>query len=325
MHIVTRVFRANEVESIHTGEAAVVDCTGKLLLHTTHPEYNVFARSTLKPFQALSVVSSGAAAVYRLSDEELAVVCGSHNGEPVHVDTVRNLLQRTGLTEEMLLCGAHKPLDESTADAVLARDVELTPIYNNCSGKHAGMLLAAKHQRMPPENYIQEDHPLQQQIRNLIGDLAGRSNFRAGIDGCSLPTYYLTLHEIAVLFQKLGENSNTHLEAIFHAMNASPYMVAGRNRFDTAIMEACPGTVISKIGAEGVRGMTVRHHGESYGIAVKALDGAWRGTAPMMLTILDSLGWIEAEVLAALSDYHRPHRKNHRGLDVGYITAEILE
>jgi len=325
MRIVTRVYRANVLESIHTGEAAVVDGTGKLLFHTDQPDGHIFARSTLKPFQALPLLSSGAADSYHLTNEELAVICGSHNGEPVHVQTVRNLLKRTGLSEEQLLCGTHKPLDETAADTALAGGVKFTPVYNNCSGKHTGMLLAAKQQRIPLENYVQAEHPLQQQIKHLVSELTGRSDFHTGIDGCSLPTYYLTLREIAMLFQKLGEPGDTHFAWIFNAMNGCPYLVAGQRRFDTAIMEACPGTIVSKIGAEGVRGLTVRYGNASYGIAVKAHDGAWRATAPMMLTILESLGWITADVLSALSDHHRPVRKNHRGLKVGHIAAEILE
>lgn len=324
MKLVARIMRGDRVESVHRAEAVIVDDTG-VLFQTAEPEYRTYTRSTVKPFQAYPLVESGAAAAAGITRKELAVICASHNGEPVHVETVQHLQARTGLTEEQLLCGAHKPMDEQAAEELLRNRAPVRPIHNNCSGKHTGMLLAARHQGLPLADYVNPDHPLQRQITALIGDLIGRRDIHLGIDGCSAPTFYLTIREIAVLFQNLADNTNKTLSTIFEAMAGEPYLVAGRSRFDTALMQVMDGAAVSKVGAAGVRGLALRRDGKAYGIGLKVRDGSMEVSPPLLLALLEHLGWTAPGAHQELQPFYRPDIRNYRGLVVGRIEAEVTE
>jgi len=325
MRIETRVIRGDRVESVHTGEAVVLDNNRQTVFASERPEYAFYARSSLKPFQVYPLVASGAARGYGLSVKELAVCCASHNGETMHVGTVSDLQGRTGIREEMLRCGVHAPMDKDAAEALFRSDLELSQNYNNCSGKHTGMLLLAKHLGVSFEGYIEADHPVQQRIFNYISSLVGRKDIHLGIDGCSVPTYYLTLRELAGLFLELISSNDPSLQQIREAMMREPYLVAGRERFDTDIMKACRGRVVSKTGAEGVRGIGIRSDGESYGLALKVADGGKRASATMALGILGYLGLWNPDENPVLDKYQRPILRNHRGIEVGFLETEIIE
>ncbi|MCF7804130.1 MAG: asparaginase [Candidatus Marinimicrobia bacterium] len=325
MQLVANVIRGDRVESIHRAEAVVVDSAGNTIFATGNPDLQTYVRSSAKPFQAYPLVESGAAESFHLTPKELALCCASHNSEPEHLKTVRNVQERTGISEEMLLCGTHKPLDEETANDVLRNGLELTPNYNNCSGKHTGMLLACKHLSLSLENYGDPKHPLQVRIREYLENILERSPIHMGIDGCSVPTFFLTIREVASAFRRLASADDPLLATIYNAMTQEPYMVAGRNRFDTAIMEAAPGSIISKVGAEGVRALGIRRGDEIYGMALKILDGNKRASAPVALKIFEHLGWLDALSQKGLGEYISPKIANRAGLRVGQITVRIIQ
>lgn len=323
MRIVANVIRGGEVESVHEVEAVVVDSDNEPVFRTAHPDLMTYARSSVKPFQAYPLVSSGAARAFDLTPKELAICCASHNSEPVHLETVSALQQRTGIEEEMLECGTHIPLDEDTAEEVLRANKTLTPNYNNCSGKHTGMLLACKHLGYPLKGYVDEDHPLQVQIREYLESLIDRQPIYAGIDGCSLPTFYLSLRELALLFRQLAAGEDEHLNILYDAMTSEPYLVAGRKRFDTRVMEAMGVAVVSKVGAEGVRALGIRKNDEAYGLALKVLDGNKRASSPAVFKIFEHLGWqVDRE---QLKDYIEPDIVNRAGLKVGKISTKVIQ
>jgi len=324
MKLVARMMRGGRVESVHRAEAVVVDAEG-VVFRTEVPDYETYARSTVKPFQAYPLVDSGAAEAAGITRKELAVICASHNGEPVHIETVQQLQARTGISGEQLLCGAHKPMDEAAAEALFRKGVPVRPIHNNCSGKHTGMLLAARHQGLPLTDYVNPNHPLQRQITALIADIIGRRDIHLGIDGCSAPTFYLTVREIAVLFQNLSDKTNKTLSTIFRAMAGEPYLVAGRGRFDTALMQVLDGAAVSKVGAAGVRGLALRRDGKACGIGLKVRDGSMEVSPPLLLALLEHLGWLVPGDYPALEPFYRPDLRNYRGLTVGRIEAEVTE
>ncbi|MEJ2051854.1 MAG: asparaginase [Calditrichota bacterium] len=325
MKIVARIMRGDRVESIHQAEAVIVDDQGKVVVQTEHPDYRTFTRSTVKPFQAFPLLASGAFKKYEIQSKELAVICASHNGEPIHIDTVRRLQKRTGLSEGQLLCGAHKPMDEQASDALARGHIVPTPIYNNCSGKHTGMLLAARYQQLSLEDYINPEHPLQRQITGLISDLIGRQDIYIGVDGCSAPTFYLTVREVAILFQKLADNTNKIFSTIFEAMSGEPYLVAGRGRFDTVVMQVLSGTAVSKVGAAGVRGMALRRDGKTYGLGLKVRDGSMEVSPTMLLSLLEYIGWLVPDNHPELHRFYQPEIRNYRDLLVGRIESEVVE
>lgn len=325
MKIIARVMHGGEIESVHHVEAVVLGKNSEVLLQTENPELMTFMRSAVKPFQAYPLVNSGAADHFGLSEKELAICCASHNSEKIHIETVDGILTRSGLSESHLQCGTHKPIDEETADMLLKQNIILNQFHNNCSGKHTGMLLTCKHLDYPLNGYIDPEHPLQKDIAGYISARIHRNNVYTGIDGCSVPTFYLTLIELATLFQKLAEKEDSTLVRIYNAMTRKPYMVAGQNRFDTVLMESGSGNIVAKVGAEGLRGIGIRFNGEVYGLALKVTDGAKRASASIALEILRRLGIMNPLGDEKLMPYYRPVIRNHRNIEAGHIETVIIE
>jgi len=98
-----RVIRSGLEESVHPGDVVVVDSDGAIVACAGEPDRQVFARSCMKPLQATVSLSL---APFNFTAREIAVMCASHNAEPVHVATVRSLLARAGVPEDALRCPA---------------------------------------------------------------------------------------------------------------------------------------------------------------------------------------------------------------------------
>jgi L-asparaginase II len=139
------VHRGGRVESSHFGHIAVVDSDGKLLYSLGDPYRVTYARSSLKPLQTIPVVETGAADRFELSGADVSLCCASHSGEAQHTDRVLAILGRAGIEDSALQCGTHIPHAQDTYKKLIAAGKDLTPLYNNCSGKHSGMLVTAKH------------------------------------------------------------------------------------------------------------------------------------------------------------------------------------
>jgi L-asparaginase II len=253
----------------------------------------MYARSSAKPFQAVPLVLSGAADSLGLNDEELAVTCASHNAEEPHLAAVRSILQKAGLSEEDLQNGAHAPLYAPAASELVRRGEEPGVIHGNCSGKHAGMLAVCLHEGWETAGYRNPDHPLQRWILEIVAvfcDLDKDEILLSG-DGCGVPAFGMPLKSLAVGFSRLatGEGLPEDLaEAagrIRRAMREHPYMVAGTERFDTAVMGGTH--LVSKIGAEAV---FCAGSPEGWGLALKISDGAGRALRPAALTVLARRG-----------------------------------
>src|SRR5882757_7785317 len=189
MQTLARVFRGDQLESFHTGSIVVVDSLGRLLAYAGGPGLRVCLRSAAKPFQAIPLLEYGGLEEYELSGEELALTCASHGGEPVHVATAAALLRKGEFDESDLLCGAHMPYDEKAAAELRASGDDPSPLHNNCSGKHAGMLLATQVADLPSSRYIDAGHPLQELMHTTLADFAGVAGdeIPIAIDGCGVP------------------------------------------------------------------------------------------------------------------------------------------
>jgi L-asparaginase II len=200
------VTRGERVESLHRGAIAVVDADGRLVGSWGNPAEPVYVRSSAKPFQALALVCSGAADAYGITEEELAVVCGSHSGEPQHVQLVRSVLHKAGLGDGDLRCGIHPPFDPGVRRTLALSGEEPNPLHNNCSGKHAGMLAAARYLGLPTASYVDPEHDIQIAIRGLLAFLAGLETDEVGlaVDGCAVPTFHVPLRGFALAMARLA-------------------------------------------------------------------------------------------------------------------------
>jgi len=284
-----RVVRSGLEESVHLGDVAVCDPTGRLIASAGDPNRLVFVRSCTKPVQAAVAVD---AIGLELSDRLVAIMAASHNGEPLHLRAVRDVLRRGGLTEADLQTPADRPLDGASARRVR----EPRPLYHNCSGKHAGMLLASTRAGWPTATYRRRSHPLQRRILGAVQRLSGSDDVVVGIDGCGVPVHGMGLRAVATMYARLSDPDRQGrlapaVERVVSAMRAEPYLVGGRNRIDTEVMRAAPG-ILAKEGAEALNCAVAL--GDGLGIAVKVADGGYRAAGPALIAVLDALGLIGA-------------------------------
>jgi L-asparaginase II len=337
-----RVYRGTHLESVHRGSIAVVDSHGKLLAFAGDPASSACLRSAAKPFQAIPLLEYGGLEEYELTREEIALTCGSHGGEPVHVATAAALLRKGEFDETDLLCGAHLPFDEKAAADLRATGEPPSPLHNNCSGKHAGMLLATQVMDVPSAQYIDPDHPVQVLIRSTLADFAGVASdeIPMGIDGCGVPAFFLSLSRAAFAYAQLMAGSiERYVESgarVVDAMTTFPHYVAGHWSMTTPLMTAFGGELLAKEGAEGFYAMALAPGlcGElterlrladdvAVGIALKIDDGSMeRGRNPVILRLLEILG-IELGAFTELEPLRHWPLHNHAGTLVGEVRAEF--
>jgi L-asparaginase II len=323
-------------ESHHFAAAAVTTPDGRLVARLGDPGFATFVRSSAKPFQALPLVEAGGVERFALTDADLALVCASHAGLPRHVEAARSLLERGGFGVGDLQCGAHRPLDAAAARALDAAGEEPTPLHNNCSGKHAGMLLACRVLELPTTTYLDPEHPLQRRIRQRLALFAGvgEDDLGVAVDGCSAPTFHTPLVAAARAYAALvapelsppvaaaGSSLAAACRRIVEAMTGCPEQVAGPGRFTTRLMQVSGGRLLGKEGAEGFYGVGVRGP-VALGVALKIADGGERARDGVVLDLLHQLGVLSRQELAALEDLRRPILRNHRGLEVGDVLPDF--
>ncbi len=332
--VLARVYRGPRVESAHRGSVAVVDERGVLVASCGDAHAPVYARSAAKPFQAIPLLEAGGEKAFRLTEEEIALMCASHGGEPRHVQVAGRLLRKGGFRESDLECGAHAPMHEPAARALARKGASPTALHNNCSGKHAGMLLACRLLGLPSAGYSEASHPLQRRIRSLLARYAdvGESEITVAVDGCSLPVFRLPLSGLACAYARLyasrsgvpGESrpAAAARARLVRAMWKEPFMVAGTGRFTTDFLRIGGGKWIGKEGAEGVYTVGLAGKPRALGIAFKIEDGSARPRDAVTLDVLARLHRLPEATRRALAAYAEPRVHNARGLEVGRIEAE---
>lgn len=294
--VLVEVSRTPLTESVHRGAAAVVSADGRVIAAWGDVDRPVFPRSAIKFIQALPLIESGAADAFGVTDEELALACASHNGEPRHVEIARAWLARIGLTEADLHCGPHPPSEPGVARALYASGVEPTRAHNNCSGKHVGFLTTALHLGLNPQGYAKQEHPIQERVRAALGDLAGLDPDRLiiGNDGCGACNYALPLQSLARAFARLSDPRGLDparaaaVARLSAAIRKDPFLIAGTDRACTRLITAATGETLVKVGAEGVFVATLP--AQRLGIAVKIADGAARAAEIAIATLLHRFG-----------------------------------
>jgi L-asparaginase II len=319
------VMRGTLVESRHRGAVAVADAAGGSVLAIGDVAAPVFPRSAVKALQALALVETGAADRYGLGDEELALACASHSGEPGHVAVVARMLAKAGLDASALRCGTHWPLDQAAAAALARTDGGPSALHNNCSGKHAGFLCAACAMGVDPADYWRPQHPVQRLVRATLQDLSGAplSEEQRAVDGCSVPTWAIPLQGLAVAFAKFA--TGTGLAAgraqatarLRAACAEKPWHVAGTGRFCTEIMQRFGPRVFVKTGAEGVYCGALPEQG--LGIAIKCDDGAGRAAQAIMAAVIARFLPLDDDERAALKRFEHPTLRNWNGIEVGAL------
>ena len=337
------VTRGCIVESVHFGAGAVVDSGGRLLAWLGDPKTITFLRSSAKPFQALPFIERGGDQTFHLTSKEVAIICGSHDGTDEHVEVVKGIQAKVGVQESDLLCGSHPLSHVFTVEAMRARGEVPTPNRHNCSGKHTGMLAAARMRGLPITDYVNPEHPVQKTILETLAEICSlpEEQVEVGIDGCSVPNYAVPLYNAALGFARLCDPRGLQVERaaacrrITQSMMANPLMVSGPGRFDTRLMEVCSGRIVAKGGAEGymlmgLLGGVLGADSRGVGIAFKVSDGdlairkangeTYNRVRPAVaLEILRQMGYISEKDLEMLAADFGPIKPvtNWRKLVVG--------
>ncbi len=317
--VVVEVLRGGFVESVHRGAGVVCDADGGVLLAFGDVGRAVFARSAVKPIQALPWVESGAADGF--TGEELALACASHSGEAKHVATAAAMLAKAGLDERALACGARWPMGAEATRALARAGGAPGPLHNDCSGKHAGFLCLACAQGWTVEGYETAAHSVQRGVKAALEDVCGvrLDDADAALDGCSIPAYALPLKSLAHGFARLATGRGLApkrggaARRLLAAMAANPFHVAGTERFDTRAMTLLEGRAVVKTGAEGVYCATIPDAG--LGFAVKIDDGATRAAEVAVAALLARF----LETAEGFEPLRRPTLTNWRGLSVGEL------
>lgn len=334
--------RGDLVESVHYGCIVVVDSNGKLIASYGDPQTVAFLRSSAKPFQALPFVERGGVEHFNFTLRELAIACASHEGSDLHVETVREMQRKVGIEESHLQCGSHYPGDVPAFKSLILHDRLPTPIRNNCSGKHTAMLAHAKMRGLPLENYLDINHPIQQDILASFAEmcLIPSEQVILGTDGCSAPNFAVPLYNAALGMSRfcdphdLPEKRAEACRRIASAMTSHPEMVSADGEFDCELMRAGEGNIVCKRGAEGYQiiGLLPGVLGKDspgVGIAFKVSDGdasrkdmnlesSVRVRPAVTVEILRQLGALSPKLGQALGRFGPVNPiLNHRGILTG--------
>lgn len=323
---VVEIMRGALVESVHRVSIAIADGAGALRAVSGDVERVVFARSAVKPVQALPLVTDGVLERFGWGDAELALACASHSGEPQHVELAARMLESIGVGENALACGAHAPFNELAARALRERGIQPRRTHNNCSGKHAGMLALAAAHGWRLDGYHEPAHPVQRRMLDEMARWSGVPQELIGVavDGCGVATFALPLRGLARTFGALARGARSALSPearVTGAMTRFPELVGGTFRLCTELMKVTDGRIFAKVGAEGV--YCAGAPGAELGIALKVEDGARRAAEPALLAVLHRLGLLGDDELERLDRFAAPPVRNTRNEVVGGIRARV--
>ncbi|MBG6079056.1 L-asparaginase II [Rubrivivax gelatinosus] len=323
--------RGGAVESTHRGAWAVVDADGDVVASAGDIDRPIFPRSAVKLLQALPLVESGAAERYGLNDEQLAIACASHNGEPRHVAVAASMLAAAGVDDAALECGAHWPYRDVVQREMAAAGRTPTALHNNCSGKHAGfvclgcVLAGDADKRAFLSGYVKPEHPVMREVGDAIEATTGwrLADTPRGTDGCSIPTYAIPLRHLALAFARAGsgiglrEGRARAAKRLMAAVTVEPFMVAGSGRFDTRIIERLGERVFCKVGAEGVFCAAFPKAG--LGVALKMDDGASRACEVVMAALIERFVRLDEAERGFVHAFADQPLVNWNGLDIGRL------
>ncbi|MEB3702182.1 Asparaginase [Candidatus Bealeia paramacronuclearis] len=293
--------RVHYPESQHRGAIAVVNAAGKVVYSVGDIETPIFPRSASKLFQVLPLIESGAVDAYHLGQEEIALACGSHNGEDTHVQIGEKWLQKINKNENILACGTHRPMGKKAVQELIKKHQSPTPLHNACSGKHLGFITTALHRGEDPQEYISRQHPTQKRVEHTLSEITNFETSTAphAIDGCEIPVIAIPLYNLAWGMANLADPKSLPyvrqkaIHLVIDSLKNHPNLIAGDGAFDTELIRATEGRIIAKMGASGTYVAFSSEH--ALGIALKIDDGNIKAAEIAMIHILEELGLIDTE------------------------------
>ena len=329
------VTRGDLIESRHRGHIVAVKPDGEVIAYIGNPETITYMRSSAKPHQAIPLVDSGAADHFGFNEREVALACASHSGEPIHTKTALSMLNKIELGPSSLKCGVHEPYSAAVARQLRERGEQPNVLQNNCSGKHAGMLALALYLGAPTETYDLPDHPVQVAIKQCVSEFSEVPSEQITIatDGCGVPVFGISISAMALMWARLivppaktRDATRAACRRIVSAMTTYPELIGGTaDRLDAEVMRAAEGSLVSKVGAEGVYTVGVlpcKDWPNGLGLALKIEDGDdLRARPTVVIEALRQLNVLRGASLDALSRYSSFVLRNRRGDAVGKVRA----
>ena len=288
-NIIIEINRNGILEKAYIGSVIAIDKNrNKILDFNYSNKQNIIFRSMQKPFQTYSFLLSGAYEQFNLNEKHLAIISGSHAGTLSQANLIKEILSKAKLKISELKCPKTYPLDISTKNLLIKRNQKISAIYNNCSGKHVGMLCACKSYNYPTENYISLNHPLQRKISMQTLNLCEFNEEITAIDGCGVPVLALPLKNMAIGLQNFYQTKEG--KKIISAIIKYPMIYGGKNRFDTEIIKLTKGKIFAKVGAAGLIGMLNLETLETLIIKIFTDDHSAR--AEVSINFMKKLNWI---------------------------------
>jgi len=278
--VLAKVTRGDLVESLHLGHLVVLNSDGSTYLSKGSPELPTYPRSAIKSLQAAAMLKAG----LKVELNELAIICASHSGSQNHIDLVTKMLTSRDISISQLKNAVDKPLGEK--EKISWGEKPASQLAQNCSGKHAGMLITCQQNGWDMNTYLNLDHPLQVAIKNEIEELAGEKVSATSVDGCGAPLFAISLIGLARSISNLVKSNEAAHKQIVSACTTYPELVAGEGRLTTRMMRAVPG-LFMKEGAEGIEVCALS---DGRAIAIKIIDGSWRPVAPIIMEIFNRWG-----------------------------------
>ena len=275
--VLAEVTRDGVVESLHLGHLVALNADGSVFISAGSPELPIFPRSAIKAIQAAAMLRAG----LKVDDQKLALICASHSGGKIHIDLSKKILADAGIVESALQNAVDKPLGEK--ERIALGDAPGTQFTQNCSGKHAGMLVTCQINGWDLKSYLDINHPLQQVIKTELEEMADEKVSTISVDGCGAPLFAISTMGLAKAIRKVVISKDPIYQQIVKAATTYPELIAGEGRLTTRMMKAVPG-LFMKEGAEGIQVCALS---DGRTIAMKIIDGSWRPVSTIIQSIFD--------------------------------------
>ncbi len=317
------VTRSKEVESVHYGNAVLINSSGEVLKEWGNSDLLIYPRSALKPIQSLNLYKDGVAEGLKLSNEYIALTTASHHAEDLHQKMITEWLEKININEDKLCCGADWPWNMDDKFKANLKYKKKRRIFHNCSGKHCGHLAVSKYKDLPIENYNQNNHPIQKELINLIENLSNFKIKNIGIDGCTLPNPLIPLKKFALAaakivdYKSLNEASDI-AKRIFDSCVKFPEITGGSKSVNCALTKLSKGKAFFKNGAEGVFVAIIPE--QKSALAVKITDGAARAAEVAIAGLISELKIIDED---QIEKFKKRPVKNSTEQVIGYMNCLI--
>ena len=321
--------RGNFTESIHNIKCYLGSVNDETLYSTEDDNDIIYPRSAIKIFQGIPFATSKAIDLFNLNKKQVALSCSSHCGEKFHIKELKNWLEKTKLKPSDLKCGIHNPIDEKSSEEIFRANLKSFQVHNNCAGKHLAMLSSCLVNNYPIENYLDFDHPHQNNIRNIFNKFTEnkiiKNNY--GIDGCNAPQYAFKIKNLVTALKNLFNSYDGNFEYsenvkfIINSILDKPLFIGGTKNLDSNLIKISNKKIFCKGGAEGV--FLFLHLKKGIFGVLKVIDGNERVLPSALYALFKKLKILTKEELEAFNSWNDFNLYNHAKVKVGDIRTII--